>query len=433
MSWTDEELDKLVQDASNAQKVEYKDAYWQEMEALLNQKPARKIAGWWWFSAGVVLVAISTIGFVVFGPTSRPEINVMAQTMNSEYDQNVQTTPNKTTLLEDEVQGSEINHTTSMTSVSSTTNSTNNRSSNGLVKTIKSSKSQPKINLITTKNEIQLTSIQNLDNDQKAFLEKQSLKSLSSKVDQKQEVQGAINHPLNVEGLELIAWSNDITREIPIYPNEWKDLPFLPRNHLGFYVELNGGIGQSYQKTATQNELYQIGLNAGLEFHRKNWVFGAGLGIRQQYVNNLEINNRRSYYSFGLVNMDQHLEYDQLIFADLTFHTNYIFGRSAIGLSVTPNYLVGTRLSYTETSEEVFGESHKIETLEERKSTFVSSNNFEKFGINAGFHYNYALRPNLLLNLEVNSRLGKQLLISNFEGEKRNYPLMIELGIKHKF
>lgn len=434
MSWTDDEIDKLVQDAANAQKVTYKDAYWQEMQAMLDVKPKRKIVGWWWF-APVLLVGALIGGFLYSSNSTETQVSTENELtasnaslnetkQSSETNEGSQNELNSTEtelISENEVNNSVNSNLTEFNS-SETIKTTNNRQKRNIASSLKSEQTS-----IDTGNQVSSNS---------------GIESSTNKVSRENQYEPEINEgnehlpienqtgDVTIDQLTPFDWSNEIRKET-LYPHN--DLPIFPRNHLGFYAEVNGGIGQSYQKTASKNELYQLGVNAGLEYHRRNWVFGAGIGLRQQFVNNLELHNRRAYYSFGLVTMDQEMAYDQMIFADLTFHTNYVVGKSAFGISVTPTYLLGARLKYTQTSEEMMGNEQSIQTLEERKSTFVSSENFQKFGFNSGIHYNYLIRNNLLLNVELSTRLGKQLLISNFDGEKRNFPMLIEVGLKHKF
>lgn len=435
MSWTDEEIDKLVQDASNAQKVTYKDAYWQEMEDMLDVKPKRKIVGWWWFAP--ILVVGALVGGFLYSSNStgtqvsnENELSASNASLNESTEQSNETneaSQNELNSIETElIYENEVNNSVN----SNLAEINNSETSSSNIKTQKRNTS----NSLKSKQTSIETGIQVSTNS--------SIESSTKKVSRENQFEPEIyvgneNHQfeqqaeaVSIAQLSPFDWSNEISKDA-IYPHN--DLPIFPRNHLGFYAEVNGGIGQSYQKTAANNELYQLGVNAGLEYHRRHWVFGAGIGLRQQFVNNLELHNRRAYYSFGLVTMDQEMAYDQMIFADLTFHTNYVLGKSAFGISVTPTYLLGARLKYTQTSEEMMGNEQSIQTLEERKSTFVSSENFQKFGFNSGIHYNYLIRNNLLLNVELSTRLGKQLLISNFDGEKRNFPMLIEIGLKHKF
>lgn len=433
MSWTDEEIDKLVQDAANAQKVTYKDAYWQEMEAMLDVKPKRKIAGWWWF-APVLLVGAIVGGFLYSSNSTGIQVSMENELSASNASLNDAKQSNETNEASLKVNSSTETELTSENEVNNSANSNlpeiNNSETSSSTKNIQkrntSNSLKSKQTSSETSNQLLTSSINN------------SSEEIARENQYEPEINGGNEHlpiekqtgDVTINQLTPFDWSNEIRKET-LYPHN--DLPIFPRNHLGFYAEVNGGIGQSYQKTETKNELYQFGVNAGLEYHKRNWVFGAGLGLRQQFVNNLELHNRRAYYSFGLVTMDQEMAYDQLIFADLTFHTNYVLGKSAFGISVTPTYLLGARLKYTQTSEEMMGNEQSIQTLEERKSTFVSSENFQKFGFNSGIHYYYLIRNNLLLNVELSTRLGKQLLTSNFDGEKRNFPMLIEVGLKHKF
>lgn len=66
MSFTDDEIDKIVQDAAAKVEVPYQDSYWAEMEALL-PVTSKKKPFWWLFSVIFALVGLATTLFL-FSP-----------------------------------------------------------------------------------------------------------------------------------------------------------------------------------------------------------------------------------------------------------------------------------------------------------------------------------------------------------------------------
>lgn len=445
MSWTDEEIDKLVQESASAQQVEYKDAYWKEMEAMLDQKSSKKVGFWWWMTGCVLLL----VGIGTYF-TMKSSISSSSQAMNTNY----------------VVSGSSTDETVLLNTENTTENTTENLShekgtnvqlaDNLLPKEVQNNHSpvvpQKTVNTTGYKksntafivNESELYHIEGENvfamNISESSSEKASQASensvetnTSADLFEKNALANDVNaksEDLGINELALMPWKNNLNAQLEPVTG---DLKVFPRTRLGFYVGINGGIGQSYLVTKTNNDMYQLGVDAGLEYFRGPWSFGVGAGIKQQFLRNLELKDRRSYYSFGLINVNSNLSYDQLIFADMNLNVNYSFGKSSIGVAVTPNYLLGARLSYDQITQETIG--YQTQTIDKTSVNhkYVSSKNFKQFGLNAGITYSYALPKNYLIQAEVNTRIVDKLLNSNFDGRASKLPLMLELGIKKRF
>ena len=449
MSWTDEELDNLAREAAASSQVEYKDAYWHEMEALLGEKSTSKGGIWWWLTGIILLIGVSTVfvgsridGFDGINQTaSSGELeNVSLSTLNVQDNQLAPSPVTSEDARSNEgvlsVKSIETNSFVADKSFEEGTAAETN--SNVLTKKSNTLQSQKAIigkQLVDSKE----TSNDSKLNFTRPLMVQSSSETEGNNLTNENNLEGnddgntgnsLNNERLEVSELAVVDWNHEMT-PTPIFRTE--ELPLLAGKRIGFYLGVNGGLGQSYAMTAKNNEIYQFALNGGLEFYRKNWAFGTGLGIRQQFTQNLTVVNSRRYYSYGAVNVNQNMTYDRMLFADLNLTASYRFGRSEVGVLVTPTYLLGARLSAVQSTEEIIGATSTMNYESKATKQYVSSENFNALGLNLGLNYSYSLMRSISIQAGVNMRVIQPMLNTRFEGVERKLPIMVELGLKKRF
>ncbi len=438
MSWTDEELDALVREAANDKKIAYKDAYWQEMEAMLGSTPVRKTLGWWWFSGVAFLGMIITAAFVASNSTFETP---MQSTILASINEHSRTVKNDQIIERESINVIEAANESEISKVNSENFEQSNleksvtyKNPNGTntgSQDLNSSKKANKrsISNLDTNSEIFKASI--IGNSAEEGFEKQPVVSEDLTDVNMTNVPESKDAPaVTISSLQLMNWNSTMESSFDRTQNNF---PYLSRRRIGFYASLSGGIGQSYLASERNNTMREFGLQGGVEFFTKKWSFGVGLGYRQQFVDNLTIQNRKQYYTYGLLKINQSLNYDQLLFADLNLSANYRLGRSELGINTSPSYLLGARLNYSENREEIMGDKTVVSTMPSEKNQFVSSTNFKSFGVNLGLSYNYLLKRNTWIGLNVNTRIAGNLLNNSFSGTQRTVPIMVDFGIKKRF
>lgn len=438
MSWTDEELDALVREAANDKKIAYKDAYWKEMEAMLGSTPVRKTLGWWWFSGVAFLGTIITAAFVASNATIETP---MQSTILASINQNTKTSKSNQLADGESNIATEVANSLEISNVNSDNfeqsnpeksvtyknpNATNSGSQN-----LNSSKKANKRSISNVDPNSEVFKVSIAGNSAKQAFETQPVDSEDLSDVNLANIPESKNAPtVTISSLQLMNWNSTMESSFDRTQN---DVPYLTRRRIGFYASLSGGIGQSYLASERNNTMREFGLQGGVEFFTKKWSFGVGLGYRQQFVDNLTIQNRKQYYTYGLLKINQSLNYDQLLFADLNLSANYRLGRSELGINTSPSYLLGARLNYSENREEIMGDKTVVSTMPSEKNQFVSSTNFKSFGVNLGLSYNYLLKRNTWIGLNVNTRIGGNLLNNSFSGTQRTVPIMVDFGIKKRF
>lgn len=431
MGWTDDEIDKLAKNASADQKVEYNDAYWKEMEALLDaEKPAKKRFGWWFFGATILLIIIGTGLYYMMDQTIKKD-TVLAYDLT-----NVQTNEQVNTRLQQENDSftSEGNQIVNQQSPSLDTKEISSEEYQTL---LVASPIKKDLNSLKAR-DINTISFEKSDDSEKtvqndrlngnfeltAFSDDQNiipdLETGRAFQEDKQE-----DNEQHTEASQLELLENNVAKNMAEDPTLQK--------RIGFYVAAGAGAGASYIKTS--NELMiQWRISMGVDYMIANsFRFGAGAGFRQQLVNNLTVERNREYYSFGLIDVNQSINYDRLQFIDLNVHAHYLFRKMAVGIEITPSYLVSVRANMKQTQIE-YDNSFVDEVMTTKlEKQFVRSENFNAFGLDAGISFQYQFKYKMSIQAIAGTRLNRMLKNDDFRGEQNRFPLKLEVGLIKRF
>lgn len=439
MGWTDEEIDNLYKKASNHQSVGYNDAYWKEMEAMLDaEKPAKKRFVWWFFGSVMVAIAAGlSYYFVATNGTASQTKTRIAQTGN------LPVLPVAASGTEMDKLSSEKNEDVMVAAVSGKTEKSNEVSEARNAQKMTPSAAD-KIQLsIPTEN----TTIKKAENVA-IHANKTGATAQSHRNDRDVNEYIAINQekqfiteanpeqneePVSENLTELPEEKQETTPSVENEATRAVDVDeLLLKKKIGFYVAADAGAGTSYLRQP--NNLYvQWGVKAGIDYTIKDrFRLGGGLGFRQQMLNDLTVSWSREYYSLGLISVNQSVAYDRLQFVDLNLHAHYVFRKFAVGLDVSPSYLISARAKMNQTQEEN-GKAVDGSMTHTTEKEYVRSDNFNAFGLDAGVSFQYQFKHQILLELGVGARVNKLLMNTNFDGERNKLPLRLELGFVKRF
>ena len=431
MGWTDDEIDKLAKNASANQKVEYNNAYWKEMEALLDaEKPAKKRFGWWFFGAMTVLIIIGT------GLYYRMDKTIKKDTVLAHDLTNVQTNEQANPLLQPENDSftEEQNQIVNQQSLSMNTKEISSEEHQ-----ILSVPSSAKTDLNSLKRRDVSTFVHEKSDDSEKTVQNDQLNgkfelaafASDQNIIPDFETERNFQEDKQEENEQQTETSQSELLENEVAKNMAED-PTLQKR-IGFYVAAGAGAGASYIKTS--NELMiQWRVNMGVDYTiANNFRFGAGAGFRQQLVNNLTVERSREYYSFGLIDVNQSINYDRLQFVDLNVHAHYLFRKMAVGIEITPSYLVSVRANMKQTQIE-YDNSFVDEVMTTKlEKQFVKSDNFNSFGLDAGISFHYQFKYKMSIQAVASTRLNKILTNNDFRGEQNRFPVKLELGLIKRF
>lgn len=430
MGWTDEEIDNLYNKASNHQSVGYSDAYWKEMEAMLDaEKPAKKRFVWWFFGSALIVVAAGLSYYLVAvnGITSGTKTRV-AQKNSLLAD-----TPE--TKIDTRLSENDTNTGTNDTPVTKTSiDNVHPDRVNGKITTSDSEKMKrlaPKENKTAVRAEnTEMTAasahlaINDRDVNEYMALNQEKQSVTGGDPEQNEEtVSENLTEMPEEQPEKTSSVENMTTRAVDVDE-------LLLKKKIGFYVAADAGAGTSYLRQPT-NLYIQWGIKAGVDYTIRNqFRLGGGLGFRQQMLNDLTVSWSREYYSLGLISVNQSVTYDRLQFVDLNLHAHYVFRKLAVGIDISPSYLISARANMNQTQEE---NGKVIEEEMTQAKQYVRSDNFNPFGLDAGLSLQYQFKHQMLLELGVGARMNKLLMNTNFDGERNKLPVRLELGFVKRF
>ncbi len=347
MGWTDEEIDEIAREASHHAAPEYKQAYWSEMEALLDAKKTGRKGIFWWFLGTFSLVL--AIGVAYYLVPSKNDIQQTIADNQQELKEEFETSAVEGSFENKEVKSLVLDQNKPINSTNDSflkeqkiksTDSQNKKSTSTKINT------QQRKNLANQERQIPLSVLAKENFEQQNNIEPTGF-GVSNRVTKSDAINENQRNDQNdqfiaVNDLEMNRnFDFDNQEEIDLTPYATAD--FLPQRKYGFYVGLNAGAGTSYMKNS-KDLLVQWGAKMGYEYTFFNKLrLGVGVGFRQQLLKDLVLERNRTYYSHGLVNINQSIRYDRLHFLDLNVHAHYLFRRLSVGIQFTPSYLIGAR------------------------------------------------------------------------------------------
>lgn len=445
MGWTDEEIDEIAREASKQTAPEFKQEYWIEMEALLNAEKSNKKGGFWWFFGAPLVLALG--GAIYFFATSNNDVakNDVAQIVNEEIEGVEATNVNNTATSEIvSVETQKLRLTASQdipANIQSSARTSISNASNDDSRHIMTERATQFIQ-ITDHNDGSSANDE-LSVDLAQFLNSNSENSVQQtnveKAKQTEEpIDAELNNKLQLEGDSNETVDQTNASEIVTFMDQsqnsdaqmFSEDKLLKRKY-GFYAGINAGAGTSYMQNS-KDLLIQWGAKIGYEYTFFDKLrLGTGLGFRQQIMKDLVLERNRTYYSLGLINVSQSIEYDRLHFVDLNIHAHYTYKKLAVGIQFTPSYLIGARANLVQTENNM----DKVETneLTSEETLFVQTNNLNPFGLDAGISLQYQFKYKMLLDLSISSRLNKFLMDKGFVGNGNAFPLRLEIGIIKRF
>ena len=472
MKRTDEEIDKMFQDAAGKFEVPYQDSYWDEMEALLPKKSKKK-AFWWIFGVLFALINIATTLVVLFPRKAQiakqNEIHV-----NSKSDQLKQLTKennnsaNNTNINVDgksiDLKDNAVNQTAETSNSSNNLGAKQQQNTGSLIesnnKNIKASNSNSnrdvrnnkvilsktkdvrpkdngKQNLAIESRGIESRNVNDaMPNEKSAIAERKENSSIESteiptlnpiqnpnleqgnqlaqqaeKVEQIEK--DSLTQSKEAAEKPILASQNEAQESNPEIKSDLTN-PVRKANTGSYYVQLGGNFGQSYIKAPSKNLMAGITLGLGYQLVKPGIGYSVGLNATSNFVKNMEIVRKSRVYGFGVTNYQQNLNYKQLTYLEIPLNINYTHLRNTFSVGVTPTYLVSTMLSFSERQES--------EVINER-NFYGQKLGLKSVGLDAMIGYQRVIKSNWSVGVNLGVSLVQQIEPNNFEYQAVAFPL----------
>ncbi|MEY3238139.1 MAG: hypothetical protein RI883_2240 [Bacteroidota bacterium] len=415
MSWTDEEMDKLFGEAADKQVFEYRSEYWNYIEKQLPIQKQVKRAYWWW-TANVFLLGF--IGLIAFD--SNKESNVVNQIKNTTAlnpisDLSADITKlktNKKDVFRELATGPQV-----VTGVKANNTNSQNIDLNSFdkINNLTPIKTE-KRNVITTKIEDEeILIIHEKQVVIPAVLSAISTQIISENLDKEFELTKVKqedftqNEKLILNSKELTFVQIDAQLETVSFQNRKNQL-------MKMYVELYGGLGQSYIKNATDANAVNatIGGVVGLSFPVNRFNVSAGLGLQATKFDQLNILERTKVYGFGSQTLENSYEFSSIYSLLIPLSASYVYGRHSLNFGLTTNINLVTQLKHSQTLDGNF---------KSYSSGCADVSFFNRFGLAPTLGYSFNVNEKTQIGVRLNLQLLQQLQSNRFIGAPSNMPV----------
>lgn len=414
MGWTEDDIESLYKSAANQKSVEFKDAYWDEMEVLLNEnKSTKKRFIWWWTTSALMVLVVGLIAIYSFKKDNTIDSIETAELMqtnsNNEVKQSeVLFTNDKSESFDDSHSFDKIENVTH--NLTRTTNKVNDDFSASYI-----AKTSP-----TTQKTI----------DFQSELKNNGLIEENIIVDEISIITDGVLADTNK--LMFTESDNEKQQHQDSDKGMLKDEP-ININKWSMYVGLDAGASTPYTRSSDELNV-NWGVKTGFDYKiYKNIIVGGGIGFRQQLVNDLVVSKSRAYYSFGVINYSQTISYDRLQFFDVNLHTHYQWNKMKFGVEFTPSYLISARAKMSQFESQDGKLSNMQETIVENQREYVQTNNLNAIGLDLGVSFQYEFKYKMSLEVGANTRLNKMLMSTDFVEVENRFPIKLEIGLIKRF
>lgn len=419
MSWSDKEIDKLFKENADANSFEYKNEYWNEMEALLPSKTGRDML--WMFTSFAFIGFLLTSGVVgnermlaMNENNSKEKIVQIAE--NGELDSQENNDSVYSEIEENKIsekQNSDLDKSLSNSSEQSSyeisqtlnnnrvndentsqldSNSPNNRATSSSIQDFE----QPPYEEVNTAFENDLVTTKNSESEN-LILEQVDVLSFK----EYSIIDGSImDKDIQFTGLPSVA---------PIKPVQSK-----------LYLAALGGVSQSL---ITPSEILStsFGLGAGVNFRKGNLTLNLGLNGIVAIHDDIVLNRESKVYGFGSNYYRYELKYKNIFTLEGDLSLGYNYKNNLFSIGIRPSYALGTKVTLRTQ------ENESDMNLEQYFGYFEGLN---RFGLKPMLGYAYNFKSGISLGLNVGVQMNSLINEQYVDGMSNRFPLDGQLVLK---
>ncbi len=406
MSWEDKDIDDLFKEAAESVRFEYRDAYFDAIDAQLPLRKRR--VGWIWLS---VLALVLTVGGLWMFKGADVEMGRNQISTSDEVNLTIEKVGETSTEEIGTIEKSEFKDTTS---------EVNYR----IAKATETTVQQPEISSIENR-----VPEQQLANDSQSLQNEEEIKLAQNEIgheilltnDEDQLVSNEGKVDSNHE--DLVMKDESLNEELII--NAPHDLAVVSpslKNKRAMFVEAGAGLGQSYIRSLEggTNKMTTYSFQLGYSYQRGSWSYQAAGGINYKSFNNLNIADRSEIYGFGLTTYENRYSFSSLTSAQLSIGLNYTVKKHKIGLSVSTLIPVSTRITYEE-----FENGEMVAS----GSAYVD-NSYFRMSIEPELRYLFSLNKSIDLGLKVFTPIWNPINSDRILGERAAMPINGQVVMK---
>ena len=329
------DFDKLFKERSDQMDFEFKDAYWTEMETLLDRKKKKRRALFWWLSGSSVSAVL--LGLVMTYATSLDKSNSISLIKS------VNQTSENLERNSDYIKRKSLN----------TINDSKKIAQEGLMKNNKKLQ-KSKSDLFNHSKPSSSFSGNSLKISKQPKIQEHYHDDLKATSEQDQDInssQSANSMPLNIELLDEVSleplfmlYCNDLDQKqqkLAVFTNQKLDKRTW-ESHTGIILGTNHG--QSFD--TQEGKVGGMGAQCGLRFyfaHEKGFQLSTGLSFGINAIKGLKFEEKRKIYGFTEYNLVNTIYYNSMLTAHVPIYLGYQGEKIGVSGGLRLNYIMNTR------------------------------------------------------------------------------------------
>jgi hypothetical protein len=402
MSWTDEEIDKVFNEAAGKQVFDYKAEYWKEMEAML---PKEKSKDFLWFFTSILFVGM--IGFMPF-LNSNKSLNTTAK-LSSDLATN-NTSPKVETVSSKEAQNSnqftgnesqidELNKE-AVTSNAIEKNATENGAENKLTL----NKNKVSNNSLFGQSELPLPNGVEDINQNEA----------------KESLVGNEHFDINGE-LETLTVETILTES----SLQARDFSFSNLVRTSFYIQGIAGLSQSLI-TPSDNISNNYGIGLGVEFNKPRISFILGMNTLVSNHKDLELNRVAKVYGFGSETFNYNIDYKSIYNIEGVIDLAYNIRKHQLRLGLRPSYSFSSKVRFSKMQLDVVNSFKN----EERSDIYGFMEGINRIGLKPTIGYSFRLNNGMAFGVNSGIQLMKLVNEDFINGVNNKLPIDCQVYLR---
>lgn len=390
MSWSDDEIDKLVRDAFNEQTFEFRNEYWQDIEKQLPVNKRRKPRTI--FYAAVMLASLISIGYGLFFHGNRPAM-----------------TESKFKLPHNVVAKAQKNELTSQNNHFLDTHFTGNSERNQYMHI---EPIEHGISTAISTEDAETTPVKATPDN--SFIELANIKPSTSFA------------VVNTDSYSV----DSLSAKEAIFPqfenqleNSNRILNSSNASKIRYWTETVAGIGHIWANDQTESHFANtsVGFNAGIQLPLNRITLSLGAGFKSTFFDKLTINERTKIYGFGVDQLENTYTFKSLVSLTLPVSLSYTFGRHSLSFNLTPGANVSCSLNKTQ-----YMNGNKLSD----QNGVANVSLFQKYSLETGIGYDYYINEKLKVGLRCNLQLLQPIASDRFTGTPVKNPFEGQLYIR---
>ena len=188
----------------------------------------------------------------------------------------------------------------------------------------------------------------------------------------------------------------------------------------GLYLQAVGGLSQSLI-TPSDKVSYSYGIGAGYELKKRNFSLTTGANLIVSNHEDLVLNRTAKVYGFGSEVHHFNIDYKKLYILEGNLELGYSIHRHKLKLGIRPSYTFSSKVRVNE-FDLTYAQADVFESGDDRE-LYGFMDGLKRFGVKPMIGYAYSLRPDMELGINIGMQLMPMVNEDYLDGTNNRLPI----------